>query len=46
MTNRAGPMEHADAEVPEQESAVFANAAYPVVAFIAPPRIEGNRADP
>src|SRR4051794_2824046 len=34
-THRSRPMEHADAEVPQQQPAVFSYASYPIVAFVA-----------
>lgn len=39
-TYRTRSMEHANAKVPEQKPAVFANAAKPVVPLVATPWIE------
>ena len=38
--------EHTDVEIPQQESAIFANGAETVVSFVAAPGVEGYGCDP
>lgn len=45
-TDRSRPVKHAHAEVPKQQSAIFAYTANPIVPFIASPGVELDCRDP
>lgn len=42
QTNCARSMQHADAEIPQEESAVVADTTEPICLLVAAPRVEGN----